>query len=399
MSEGIHPRGCTAEDPLDAPFEAFLDAKAVTGTGNTRSGNYAANLERVVGQWIAEMNANGIKTFADLESEDLAQWASDYLAANVRRYRASDGDGTNGFSAATANTYYDFVSAYLTYCVKWEIIGSNPAKAQIAQDEVPEKPRQDSSNQQFWTPEQRMEITRYARRRAGEAIDEKGKDALHEVRDHAFVYTIGYSGVRGGEILRTPRGNDRRRTGATWQDINFEDATIEVLGKDQKRELAPLTSKPLGPLGRLYDVLEPTSDDWPIFPTFHAPTLWSCVRSRLSARGHDDGTIDELLDPLAEPLEACRQYNITPPALTTEGGRNVMKRLTEEAGISVDGDKDYLTLHGARRGVGEQYYREGSVEAAQRVLRHDDPQTTSKMYSHIEASDLSKAGDDIFQNE
>jgi integrase len=397
MSEGVHPRGCTVEDPLDAPFEAFLDAKAVTGSGDNRSGNYAANLERVVGKWITEMKTNGIETFADLESDDLAQWASDHLAANVRRYRASDGDG--GFSAATANTYYDFVSAYLTYCVKWEIIDSNPAKAQNAQDEVPEKPRQDSANQQFWSPEQRMEITRYVRGRAGDAIDEKGEDALQEVRDHAFVYTIGYSGVRGGEILRTPRGNDHRRTGATWDDINFEDATIEVLGKDQKRELAPLTSKPLSPLERLYDLLDPTSDEWPIFPTFHTPTLWSHVRSQLSTRGHDDETIDDLLNPVDEPLEACRQYNIAPPALTTEGGRRVMQRLTEEAGIEADGSKDYLTLHGARRGVGEQYYREGSVEAAQRVLRHDDPETTSKMYSHIEASDLSKAGDEVFRNE
>lgn len=397
MSEGVHPRGCTAKDPLDAPFEAFLDAKAVTGSGDNRSGNYAANLDRVVGKWIAEMNANGVETFADLKSDDLAQWASDYLAANVRRYRASEGDG--GFSAATANTYYDFVSAYLSYCVKWEIIDSNPAKAQIAQDEVPEKLRQDSSNQQFWTPEQRMAITRYVRRRAGDALDEKGKGALQEVRDHAFVYTIGYSGVRGGEILRTPRDNDHRRTGATWDDINFEDATIEVLGKDQKRELAPLTSKPLSPLERLHTLLDSGNEDWPVFPTFHAPTLWSRVRSQLAERSHDADTIDDLLEPIDEPLEACRQYNIAPPALTTEGGRNLMKRLTEAADIDVDGTKDYLTLHGARRGVGEQYYREGSVEAAQRVLRHDDPETTSKMYSHIEASDLSKAGDEVFRNE
>ena len=226
-----------------------------------------------------------------------------------------------------------------------------------------------------------MEITRYARRRAGDALDEKGKGALKEVRDHAFVYTIGYSGVRGSEILRAPRNNDRRRTGATWDDVNFEDATIEVLGKDQKRELAPLTSQPIGPLNRLYDLLDPVDEDWPLFPTFHAPTLWGHVRDQLVTRGHNDETVDELLEPLEDPLAACREYSIAPPALTTEGGRNLMQRLTDDAGIEVDGRKDYLTLHGARRGVGEQYYREGSVEAAQRVLRHDDPETTSKMYS------------------
>jgi integrase len=398
MSEAVHPRSCTAEDPLDAPFEAFLDAKAATGSGDDRSGSYAANLERVVGDWIGGMKEAGIETFADLESDDIAQWASDYLASNVRRYRASEANSDSGFSAATA--YYGFVSAYLSYAVKWEIIDSNPAKTQIAQGEVPEKPRQDSADQQFWSPEQRMEITRFARRRAGDALDEKGKDALPEVRDHALVYTIGYSGVRGSEILRMPRGDDHRRIGATWTDINFDDATIEVLGKDQKREVAPLTSKPIPPLQRLYDLLEPADDEWPVFPTFHAPTLWSHVRDQLNSRNHEGATVDELLASIDDPLEACRKYNITPPALTTEGGRQVLKRLTEEADVDVsDGDKSYLTLHGARRGVGEQYYREGSVEAAQRVLRHDDPETTSKMYSHIEASDLSKAGDEVFQNE
>lgn len=244
-----------------------------------------------------------------------------------------------------------------------------------------------------------MAITRYARCRAGEALDKKGKDTIKEVRDHAFVYTIGYSGVRGGEILRTPCGDDHHRTGATRDNINFEEATIEVLGMNQKHELAPLMSKPIGPLERLYDMLDPTDDHWPIFPTFHAPILWSHVREQLADRDHNNDTIDDLLAPLDKPLEACRQYNVTPPALTIEGGRNVMRRLTEKADIDVDGDKHYLTLHGARCGVGEQYYREGSVEAARRVLRYDDPETTSKMYSHIEASDLSKAGDEVLKNE
>jgi len=80
------------------------------------------------------------------------------------------------------------------------------------------------------------------------------------------------------------------------------------------------------------------------------------------------------------------------------GFRNESLRAQLEHG-HVDGDKHYLTLHGARRGVGERYYREGSVEAARRVLRYDDPETTSKIYSHIEASDLSKTGDEVFKNE
>jgi len=45
------------------------------------------------------------------------------------------------------------------------------------------------------------------------------------------------------------------------------------------------------------------------------------------------------------------------------------------------------------------YYREEGAAAAQRALRHADPSTTSEMYSHIEASELSEVGSDVFADE
>ncbi|MFC6977016.1 tyrosine-type recombinase/integrase [Halomicroarcula sp. GCM10025709] len=90
-----------------------------------------------------------------------------------------------------------------------------------------------------------------------------------------------------------------------------------------------------------------------------------------------------------------------PPSLTTSGVRSLLKRWTEEADIpDLDIDAgEYLTLHGARRGVGEKLYRERGAAAAQRTLRHADPSTTSQMYSHIEASELAEDNTDVFDDE
>ncbi|MFC6734141.1 hypothetical protein [Haladaptatus sp. DYSN1] len=72
-----------------------------------------------------------------------------------------------------------------------------------------------------------------------------------------------------------------------------------------------------------------------------------------------------------------------------------MKRLCETANLKVDGDSDYLTLHGARRGLGETLYREHGPATAQRALRHKSPETTSRAYAHIETSDLAKQVGDV----
>ena len=78
-------------------------------------------------------------------------------------------------------------------------------------------------------------------------------------------------------------------------------------------------------------------------------------------------------------MAAIRGFDCRPPAPATSGGRRLFKRRSEEAGVDTTDDlRDYLTLHGGRRGAGEMYYREAGHSAAQRALRHADPSTTSK---------------------
>lgn len=134
--------------------------------------------------------------------------------------------------------------------------------------------------------------------------------------------------------------------------------------------------------GSLEQALRPASDEWPVFVTSHLPSLYGALPSGVETDG--DRT----------PLELLRDLEETPPSLLTDGGRSVLKRLCEAAELDVDGE--YLKPHGARRGVGEAIYRERGAAAAQGALRHTDPRTTSRMYAHIEASELAEETGEIF---
>jgi len=77
----------------------------------------------------------------------------------------------------------------------------------------------------------------------------------------------------------------------------------------------------------------------------------------------------------------------------------VLKRLFTNGEIEVDGDRDYLTLYGARRGFGEKQYRERGNTAAQQTFRYADPKITSEMYFHIQTSDNSENVTEVFGDE
>ena len=81
------------------------------------------------------------------------------------------------------------------------------------------------------------------------------------------------------------------------------------------------------------------------------------------------------------------------PTLSTNGTRNLMKRLCREADVDVDGD--YLKPHGARRGRGHELHANGHAELAQSALRHTSIETTHKSYSDIQAAETAEQIDDL----
>jgi hypothetical protein len=97
-------------------------------------------------------------------------------------------------------------------------------------------------------------------------------------------------------------------------------------------------------------VLDVPSKSWPVFPSFHRPTLSRRVMDELDRRGYTDTEIGEMRTDHSL-IELCVEHDIEPPSITTDAGRHVLKRLCEEASIELDDDEEYLMPHGARRGL------------------------------------------------
>jgi integrase len=134
-------------------------------------------------------------------------------------------------------------------------------------------------------------------------------------------------------------------------------------------------------------VLDPPTDEWPVFPTFHYPTLSQLVHEELAAQGYAEGATKDIRDDHERDLLVCREYALgPPPSITTHAARSRMKRLCEEAGIELDDRHGYLAPHGGRRGMGEVLVREFGYATAARYLDNSE-QMVRERYSHIEAGE------------
>ena len=371
--------GSEDASPTPQPVEDVVDEFLTSGT---KSGNYKSNLRSVLQTWSSWLADRRITDLAGVDKRAMAKYA-EYLQRRITAGQNPEADG--GISASTAWTYFDYVSAFLDWCVEWDYIRENPAQKGIVKDELPERPTSDSGSQQFWSPEDRENLIAYVDEQAADAVDEDGLQAVATLRDRALAYVLAYSGVRGGEILQDPR--DDRRAGLRWIDVEIEANRATVLGKDQQREAVQLPEQTHQPLRQLQRVVNPPDGEWPVFPSNHAPSIHSLLPEEWERPDNDEESL----------LDHCRTLGVTPPALSTNGGRTVMKRLCEDANLDIDGE--YLKPHGGRRGVGEILYTELDPVAAQRALRHKDPATTSKMYSHVEASELADDTSEVFEDD
>ncbi len=321
--------------------DAYLQRKAVGDPDGSGSGTYASNAESILRRWAEWLERDhDLTAIAALEVDHMRAYAEEL------RQRTERGE----YTASTAGTYYAVVRAFLSWCVHGGILEANPAATDRAETALPtadERPTSDA-----WTATQRRKLERHVRNRALEAGSHTARERRTRLREYAMVAVLAHSTVRGAELFRVP--DDDRRTGATWQDVDFYTGTIRVLGKSQRLEDVPLPARARTPLRRYRVVLDPPSNDWPLFPTGHAPSIAARVRSVLRERGYDDETVEAMLAD-ATAMELARERSIAPPAITTEGARSVLRRLCDAAGIDVDGD--YLTPRGVRRQQSDEPYR------------------------------------------
>lgn len=366
----------TSEPPPDARIDdvvaRYLEAKA-KGRGG---GNYRGLAAAALGRWTSWLEPQGIARLEALDDGVMRAYAQDLRSA-VR-----DGD----LAASTANTYYAAVRACLSWAVEDGLLVENPAAAARATKELPEDTAE--PDRQFWSPDDVQALFAYVTRRVDEALDENGiEGAAVPIRDRALVSLLASTGVRGAEIVRDTEDRRDGRQGLRWSRVDLDGGALHVLGKNQQWEHAQLPAQARDHLRRHHDVQRPASEEWPVFPTAHSPSLYSAVRAQLSRRDWSEAEVEALLEEQSVD-EVLREYDVVPPAITVRGARSLMKRLCERAEIDVDGE--YLKLHGARRGLGDLLYRE-SAELAQSALRHESIRTTHDAYSHIDASETADA--------
>ncbi|WP_408960709.1 tyrosine-type recombinase/integrase [Natrinema sp. 74] len=364
------------------PLEEFLRSKS---KGGEDSGNYRRNLERCIEdflEWLAE-DARSDGTFGELDERTFRRYARELTNRDL--------------TAGTVLTYYAHVSAYIGWCVREGLLEANYAQRNVAKEPLPDNDGRRSGDQQAWTDDHRAQITRYVDERAHDAADEKGFDAVREFRDRALVYVLCYSGVRGGEIFADPK--DDRRNGLRWDDVSLEDRTMTVLAKKQNWSDRSLTEQTINPMSRYRKILDPAGDDWPVFPTFHLPTLYETLRNGLQEdRGWSETEVKEYVGELTgqvDVFDALRAHELTPPSINTDGARRIMRRLCESADIDLDDKHGYLAPHGGRRGAGEVMVRQRGFTAAARLLDNSE-EVVRESYSHIEAKEMAKDAGDAF---
>lgn len=363
---------------LAVAAEHYLNSK----TKVEGDGNYSYTASWALTEFVDQMLARNVTTLAHLDKHDLTAYAS-HLKDEVARP-----DRERKFSAESATTYYNIVGGFLAWAVRRDLVDTNYARKEVATDELPNA--EGGGKQQFWSEETREKLLLYVDWKTEDVIANGWMDEARAVRDRAYVALLALTGVRNGELLRSPR--DGRRGGLEWSAVNYDDESITVLGKSQETEQAPLLDRAARWLRAHERRVDPPTDDWAVFPTGHAPSRYSAARDGLQRQGYATEEIETLLDEHGVD-DVLREYEIVPPSMTTEAGRQLLATLSEETALREEGE--HLKPHGARRGVGQAYFMDVGIEAAQKVLRHQDPAVTSEQYSHVETQELREIGESV----
>jgi len=162
---------------------------------------------------------------------------------------------------------------------------------------------------------------------------------------------------------------------------------MDVYRKKQQWDAASLPDPVISPLRSYRQLLDPTTERWPVFPTFDQRTLAGLIQDELADQGERPDAIAERREEYARDLAGARRgysaavdhnrrRTVDPPAAL------------ETAEVDIDHPKhDYLAPHGGRRGMGEVLVRAFGYTVAARYLDNSEEMVRER-YSHIEAGEL-----------
>lgn len=363
-------------NPMETPVEAALQRKC----DDADSASYSRTVRTVVNDFLDRSEAG---TVEEINVRTMREYAR-----SLRRDAEKEEDEEEAIAKSTAQKYFATTRAFLGWCVREQIIETNPAHTSEAEEPLPETEGQ--SDPQFWDPDDRDRLLHGLDGQLDNALEGRNDvDPLIAQRDQVLCWLLGYSGVRGAEILNDRDETHPLRQGLRWEQVRREEGTLVVLGKTRDTEYPTLPTPVVDRLRRWKQRLDPASEEWPVFPTLSIGPLHT----------PGSGAIDELepngyeKDSDVHPIDACREHGVTPPAMTVEAGRN---RLRHYSGLwdlptGAEDEEAYMEPHGGRRRLGDELY-EVEPTQAQDQLRHNSIETTNKAYRERKAS---KRQDDL----
>ena len=81
---------------------------------------------------------------------------------------------------------------------------------------------------------------------------------------------------------------DDNRTGIIWNDLQLGDGAVRVLGESRETSTLSFPNGLRQHWSATNALLNPPTDEWPIFPSAHAPSKYRAVREQLAERIPDD---------------------------------------------------------------------------------------------------------------
>lgn len=146
---------------LDNAINRYLRSKS---KGGPDSGTYQQAARTALNRWREWLDPTDVNALAE----------TDAGAGVLRRYaqHLTERVGDDELAASSAQTYYNIVSGFLSYCVRDGVLPTNPALRDRAREELPTD--DGDGRQQFWDPDTRDRLLHWIDERAYEAIETDG---------------------------------------------------------------------------------------------------------------------------------------------------------------------------------------------------------------------------------
>ncbi|WP_340100495.1 site-specific integrase [Salinibaculum salinum] len=397
-------------DKIDGPvtlvktFKPYL--KIISKGENSDGGTYRRNVERELHRFVSwAKGEEGPDDWSGIVNCDKSEPSTSDLSPDVFQEYARYLNAQANLKQSTAIVYYYMIAGWVSWCAAERIIDADYAdrarQTNIISGGIEERP----SIQQRWSLEELSTLRSHVDKAANDAVQQfetnydkkiekypppsediqrKWYDILRAHRNRALVYVIGLTAVRGSEIFRLQE--DPRRIGLKWKHVHFDDGYLSVYRKTQSWDAAPMPGPVADALTSYRQWLRNPPEEWPVFQTFHYPTVTQYVKNKLTKRGWNDQTIADARQDYVYDMFLALSEDIEIPSMTTDGCRKTLASLCEEADIEPE-KHDYLTPHGARRGIGEILVRQFDFKTAARYL-DNSVEVVREHYSHIEAKKL-----------